>query len=299
MRTAARAQPLAFPRRLALEWFGRGSLLRRVTARKVNIVALAVVLTVIATAILAPLIAVHDPIKTRPFEIHQGPSAKYWLGTDDIGRDTFSRLVYGARISVQVGFIAVGIAMGLGTPLGLLAGFQGGFTDEVIMRVMDGIFVLPTLILALAIAAIMGASLESVMVAIGFTNMPRYARLMRGEVLAVREYDYVLAARGIGAPSLRIALVHILPNSMAPIIVQGALSVGFAIFTEATLSFLGVGIKPPTPSWGSMLQGGYRYMDINLIESFAPGMAIFLTVLAVNLLGDGLREALDPRLRGA
>ena len=279
-------------------WLGKGSVLRRMTRRRVNAVSLVVLVIIIGAAITAPIIQRHDPITTRPFEIHGGPSTDHFLGTDHLGRDIFSRLVHGARISIQVGFIAVGIAISVGMPLGLLAGFRGGVVDEVIMRVMDGIIVLPTLILALAIAAALGPSLQTVMIAIGFTNIPRYGRLVRGGVLAVREYDYVLASRATGAPGLRIATRHILPNILAPVIVQSTLSTGFAIFQEASLSFLGVGIQPPTSSWGSMLQSGYQYIESNLVESFAPGTAIFATVLAVNLLGDGLREALDPRMRG-
>ena len=167
------------------------------------------------------------------------------------------------------------------------------------MRVMDAIFMIPTLALALAIAASLGPSIQTLMIAIGFTNIPRYARIVRGQVLSVRELDYVLAARASGVPNLRIGLRTILPNSIQPVIVQATLSIGFAILAEAGLSFLGVGVKPPTPSWGAMLQAGYGYLERNLVESFVPGIAIFLTVLSINLLGDGLREALDPRLRGA
>ena len=194
--------------------------------------------------------------------------------------------------------MAVGLALVIGIPLGLLAGFRGGILDEVIMRFMDAIFMIPTLALALAIAAALGPSLTNVVIAIGVTNIPRYARIVRGQVLSVREHDYVLAARSIGSPGMRVALLTVLPNSIQPVIVQATLSTGFAILAEAGLSFLGVGIQPPTASWGAMLQGGYRYLERNLIESMVPGLAIFMTVLSVNLLGDGLREALDPRLRG-
>lgn len=298
MRNEAQTYSLALPRGRMLRWFGRGSVLRRMIRRRVNAVALVVLVIIVLAGVAAPLISFYDPASTRTGPLHQGPSLDHWLGTDDIGRDIYSRLVYGARISLQVGFIAVGIALVIGVPLGLLAGFRGGVLDEVIMRVMDGIIVLPTLILALSIAAALGPSLQTVMVAIGFTNIPRYARLMRGGVLSTREFDFVLSARSIGASGRRIAFFHILPNTLQPILVQATLSIGFAILAEAGLSFLGVGTQPPTPSWGSMLQGGYGFLEINLIESFAPGIAIFATVLSVNLLGDGLREALDPRLRG-
>ena len=298
MRSEPQTSAAVLPRRVLGRWLGKGSVLRRMTRRRVNAVALVVLVVIIFAAAAAPVISKHDPVTTNAYNIHQGPSFDHFLGTDDLGRDTFSRLVHATRISVQVAFVAVGIAIAAGTPLGLLAGFRGGTVDEVIMRVMDGIIVLPTLILALAIASALGPSLQTVMIAIGFTNIPRYARLVRGQVLTVREADYVMAARATGTPALRIAMSHILPNSLQPIIVQATISSGFAIFQETSLSFLGVGIQPPTASWGSMLQSGYQFLETNLLESFVPGIAIFVTVLAVNLIGDGLREALDPRLRG-
>ncbi len=279
-------------------WFGRSSVPRQVVRRPMHAVASGIVLLLVIIAIGAPIISQYDPLDVNLREIHEGASLNHWLGTDDLGRDTASRLFYGARVSIQVGFIAVGIAVGFGTPLGLLAGFRGGIIDEVLMRLMDAILVIPALILALGITAALGAGLNNVMMAIGFTNIPLYARLTRGQVLAAREFDYVTAARSVGVGGLRIAFRHILPNTFAPIIVSGAIAVSFAILTEAALSFLGVGIPPPAPSWGSMLQIGAQFLEENPIESFAPGMAIFITVLAVNLLGDGLREALDPKLRG-
>ena len=287
------------PHRRLEHWLGRGSILRRVIRRRVNAVALAWLLLVIFVAIFAPLVTLHDPIKPDFLGTHNGISKEHWLGQDQLGRDILSRVIYGARASIQVGFIAVGIGMALGIPLGLLAGFRGGTTDEVIMRLMDAIIVLPGIMLAMAISAALGPSLTNVMIAIGVTGTPRDARLLRGQVLQVREQDYVTAAYSVGVPGFWIAVRHIFPNSIQPLIVAGTLAVGFAILTEAGLSFLGVGIQPPTPSWGSMLRDGYAYLELNIIESAAPGLAIFFTVLAVNLLGDGLREALDPRLRGA
>ncbi|PKB66964.1 MAG: hypothetical protein BZY82_04460 [SAR202 cluster bacterium Io17-Chloro-G3] len=276
----------------------KGSVVRRTVHRPIHAVSAVIVLLIILMAITAPLISTHDPVDVNLREIHEGPSLNHWLGTDDLGRDLASRLFFGARVSIQVGFIAVGIAVGLGTPIGLLAGFRGGLVDEIIMRIMDAILVIPALVLALGITAALGAGLNNVMMAIGFTNIPIYARLTRGQVLAAREFDYVTAARATGVGGIRIAFRHILPNTFAPIIVSGAIAVSFAILTEAALSFLGVGIPPPAPSWGSMLQLGAEFMEENPIESFAPGIAIFITVLAVNLLGDGLREGLDPKLRG-
>ncbi len=268
------------------------------TRRPVHVISLVVIILVVIVALAGGILAPYDPTKTAVRDRHQAPSTEHWLGTDEIGRDILSRLMFGARVSMQVGLLAVAISHGIGITLGLLAGFRGGIIDEVIMRFMDALFVIPALVLALAIASLLGPSLTNVMIAIGVTGLGSPARLVRGQVLAVREFDYVLAARSIGSPGIRIAALHIFPNTLAPLIVSATLAVAQAIITEASLSFLGVGIQPPAASWGAMLQAGYGYLEQNLIESFAPGMAIFIVVLAVNLLGDGLREALDPRLRG-
>ena len=301
---------IQFKSRPLERWFGKYSILRRTTRRRIHAVSLVVTAIIIICSLFAAQLAPYHPNDTHPRQGHKGIFAastetnvgwyasRFWLGTDEIGRDLLSRLIFGARVSLQVGFMAVGLALVVGIPLGLLAGFRGGILDEVIMRFMDAIFMIPTLALALAIAAALGPSLTNVVIAIGVTNIPRYARIVRGQVLSVREHDYVLAARSIGSPGMRVALLTVLPNSIQPVIVQATLSTGFAILAEAGLSFLGVGIQPPTASWGAMLQGGYRYLERNLIESMVPGLAIFVTVLSVNLLGDGLREALDPRLRG-
>ncbi len=278
---------------------GPQSLLRRITRRRVNAIALVVLAVVVVSAITAPFVAPADPTSNNLRSIHHGPSAEFWLGTDHLGRDILSRLLYGARISIQVSFVAVGISHGIGITLGLLAGFRGGIVDEFIMRLMDGFFVIPVLILALALVAILGPSITNLMVAIGVTHIALPARLIRGSVLSVRESDFVVAARSIGASGSRIALLHVLPNSLAPLIVSATLAMGFAILIEASLSFLGVGIQPPLASWGIMLREGYGYQNLNMIEAFAPGMVIFAVVLSVNLVGDGLREALDPQLRGA
>lgn len=279
-------------------WFGHGSVLRRATRRKINAVALVVIIVGLFAAIAAPVLAPMDPYSTNLRNTHQPPSTEHLLGTDEIGRDILSRLLYGARVSIQVGFVAVAISHGIGIVLGLLSGFRGGIVDEVIMRFMDALIVIPPLVLALAIASVLGPSLINVMIAIGIVGIAAPARLIRGQVLAVREFDYVLAARSIGSPGTRIAFLHMLPNTLAPLIVSATLGVATAIITEASLSFLGVGIQPPAASWGAMLQAGYGYLERNLVESFAPGLSIFAVVLSVNLLGDGLREALDPRLRG-
>jgi peptide/nickel transport system permease protein len=264
----------------------------------VTAVAMAVLVALVLIAVAAPLLAPYDPTEISPFNTLQEPSAAHPLGTDENGRDVLSRLIYGARVSLVVGVISVGFALMIGVPLGLVAGFFGGTTDGVVMRLMDGILAFPALILALAIVAVLGTGVVQLMVAIGITSIPVYARLVRAQVLSLKTQDFALAARALGAPSQRILRRHILPNTMAPIIVQGSLGMAFAILSEAGLSFLGLGIKPPTPSWGGMLQTAVRYIYRVPMLSIAPGVAIFITVLALNIVGDALRDTLDPRLRG-
>ena len=280
-----------------VRWLGPESVLRRATRRKIHRASLVILLLAILAAIFAPVIRTHDPFSTNLRNTHQGISAEHLLGTDDTGRDILSRLLYGARVSIQVGFVAVGISHGIGITLGLTAGFRGGLIDEVIMRLMDALIVIPPLVLALAIASVLGPSITNVMIAIGIVGIAGPARLIRGQVLAVREFDYVMAARSVGSPGPRIAFRHILPNTLAPLIVSATLGVATAIITEASLSFLGAGVQPPNASWGAMLQSGYGYLEQNLVESFAPGLAIFGVVLSVNLLGDWLRDVLDPRMK--
>jgi peptide/nickel transport system permease protein len=229
----------------------------------------------------------------------QGPSAAHWLGTDDLGRDVLARLIFGTRISLSVGFIAVGIALAIGTALGLVAGFRGGWVDTVVMRFVDVMLSIPTIFLILAVLAFLGPSIYNVMAVIGLTAWPGLARLVRGEVLSIREREYVQAARVAGLPTWRILLVHILPNTVAPILVSATLGVGGAILTESALSFLGLGVQPPTPSWGNVLAIGRDYLHIAWWLSLFPTVAILVTVLAFNLLGEGLRDVLDPRTTDA
>jgi peptide/nickel transport system permease protein len=224
------------------------------------------------------------------------PSRAHPMGTDELGRDVLSRLIYGSRISLEVGVIAVGVATILGVTWGLAAGYGGGRMDNILMRVIDGIQAFPSLILALAIAAALGPSITNVMIAVGLVGTPTFARLTRAQVLSIKEREYVLAAQVGGASHLRIVLQHIWPNSTSPIIVQATLQIAAAIITEAGLSFLGVGATPPTPSWGGMLRSGYQYLSVAPWLSIFPGLAIFLVVLSFNFLGDGLRVALDPHL---
>ncbi len=261
------------------------------------IVGFSLLLLVILAAVFAPLITDYDPIKISPRERTQPPSQTHWLGTDQFGRDIYTRVVYGARVSLPVGLIAVGIAAVSGTLLGLLAGYYGRFVDGVIMRVIDIMLAFPGIMLALVVVAILGASLQNVMIAVGIGEIPRYTRLVRGSVLSAREQVYVEAARVIGVPNRAILYRHILPNIVGPVVVLSTLSVGTAILAAAGLSFLGLGSQPPRPEWGSMLADGRQFLRSHWWISTMPGLAIALTVLSVNMAGDGLRDILDPRLR--
>jgi peptide/nickel transport system permease protein len=275
----------------------RFDFLRRVIETRLVAPSLIILLIVIVAALGAGVIAPHDPAYGDYTAFVQGPSRAHPLGTDDIGRDVLSRLIYGSRISLQVGIIAVGIALTIGVTLGIVSGYAGGFVDEVVMRFVDAVQAFPGLVLALAITAALGPRVTNAMIAIGFVSMPAIARLTRGQTLMIRETEYVTAANVIGASPTRIMARHILPNITAPIIVQATLLIAAAILIEASLSFLGVGVQPPTPTWGGMLRVGSQYLETAPWIAFAPGVAIFVTVLAFNLIGDGLRRALDPRLR--
>jgi peptide/nickel transport system permease protein len=259
---------------------------------------LLVILLVLFCALAANVIAPYNPSQIQPVGILSPPSPQYPLGTDAIGRDVLSRIIYGARVSLAAGAVSVGVALTLGVLIGLLAGYHGGWIDDLLMRIIDALYSFPALLLALAITAILGPGLTNVMLAIGIVFTPAFARLVRGQALSVRERDFVMAARVIGAQPWRIMSVHIWPNVTAPIVVQASLQVAAAIVIEAGLSYLGLGVQPPTPSWGAMLKEGYQYMEQAPWLAFAPGAAMFVTVLAFNLFGDGLRHALDPRLRG-
>ena len=249
----------------------------------------------VIAALLAPLIAPYDPVKASFLTIRKPPSMLFLLGTDELGRDILSRLLWGARASLMAGCISVAIAMSIGVPLGLLGGYFGGILDAVISRVTDALLSCPFLVLAIALGAFLGPSLANAMIAIGLSAMPIFARLTRGQVLAVRSEDYIEGARAIGLPDRWIILRYVLPNVLSPIVVQATLAIAAAIIAEASLSFLGLGQQPPAPSWGAMLNTAKNYMEQAPWMSLSPGIAIFLTVLGFNLLGDGLRDALDPR----
>jgi len=255
------------------------------------------VLGFVAIAVLAPWLAPQDPIATSWSAIRKAPSAAHWFGTDEVGRDVLSRVVWGARASLLAGVVSVSISLALGIPIGLAAGFLGGFVDGLISRLTDAFLACPFLILAIALAAFLGPSLSNAMIAIGVSATPIFVRLTRAAVLNVKVEDYIEAARAVGNPPLRIALRHVLPNIAAPLIVQATLAIAAAVIAEASLSFLGLGQQPPAPSWGSMLDSAKNYVDNAPWMAIWPGLAIFLLVLSFNLLGDGLRDALDPRQR--
>jgi len=269
--------------------------LRRLFRRKSAVFGLAIVAFFIVLAVFAPLLSPYDPIAQSWTSVRQPPSASHWFGTDDLGRDTLVRVIYGARASLLAGVISVGIALSIGVPLGLAAGYLGGFLDALNGRMTDAMLACPFLILAIALAAFLGPSLGNAMIAIGVTATPIFVRLTRGQVLAVKMEDYVEAARVVGNPRWRIVFVHILPNIMPALLVQATLSIAAAIIAEAALSFLGLGQQPPDPSWGSMLNSAQRFLVNAPWMAVWPGLAIFLTVLSFNLVGDDLRDALDPR----
>jgi ABC-type dipeptide/oligopeptide/nickel transport system permease subunit len=249
----------------------------------------------VVVATLAPILAPYDPLLTNFMAVRQAPSAAWWIGTDELGRDILSRMLFGARASMLAGVVSVTIAMLIGVPLGLLAGYFGGWIDAGISRLTDALLAIPFLILAIALSAFLGPSLSNAMIAIGISVAPRFVRITRGQALTVSAEDYVQSARALGASDSRIIVRHILPNVMAPLIVQATITIASAIIAEASLSFLGLGLQPPDPSWGAMLSIGKSFMVQAPWMSIFPGLAIFLVVLGFNLLGDGVRDALDPR----
>jgi ABC-type dipeptide/oligopeptide/nickel transport system permease subunit len=273
------------------------TVLRRFLRTRFTAISIAIIVLIVLCAIFAPVISPYDPVTQQDYaNANQGPTGLHWLGTDYLGRDILSRVIYGARISLLVGAVSVGIGLLAGVVLGVAAGYAGGKTDSVLMRLSDVIWAFPSLMLALAITAALGRGVTNAMIAIGVVNIPFFARLARASTLSVRELDYVTAARAIGTSGPRVILRHVLPNIVAPLIVQASLACGVAMTTEASLDFLGVGVQPPTPSWGVDLQVGYQYLANNPSLAIFPGLAIFVAVLAFNFLGDGLRIALDPRL---
>lgn len=272
---------------------------RRLRKNKMAMLGLTILAVLALTAIFADVIADYDTkviaqdIKNRL----QGPSMEHWCGTDEFGRDIFARLVHGSRVSLVVGLISVSISLMLGGSLGAIAGYYGGKVDNVIMRIMDVFLAVPSILLAMTIVAALGTSLVNVMLAIGVSGIPGYARIVRASVMSIKDQEFVEASRAIGAKSPTTIFLEILPNCLAPIIVQATLSVAGAILSTASLSFIGLGVQPPSPEWGAMLSGGREYLRDALHLTLFPGLAIVITILALNLLGDGLRDALDPRLK--
>jgi peptide/nickel transport system permease protein len=272
-----------------------GRALQNLLERPSAVIGLAIIVLFILLAIFAPIVAPYDPTATSWSSVRKASSSAHWFGTDELGRDILSRIIHGTRASLLAGVISVSIAVSIGVPLGLLAGYRGGFIDALISRITDAMLACPALILAIALAAFLGPSLTNAMIAIGITATPIFIRLTRGQAINVKVENYIEAAEAIGNSSLRIALRHVLPNVVPALLVQITLSIAAAIIAEAALSFLGLGQQPPAPSWGSMLNAAQRFLVSAPWMAFWPGLSIFLIVMSFNLLGDGLRDALDPR----
>lgn len=273
--------------------------IRQFVRRPLAMAGLVIVAGVLLVALLAPWLAPHDPTKPDFMAILQAPDGKYLLGTDEVGRDLLSRLIYGARASIRAGLIAVAIAIAIGVPIGLLSGYLRGWVDQLVfMRLTDAMIAFPTIVLALALAAALGGNLTTAMLAIGIGSAPAFIRLARAQAMSLREQEFVEAARALGNRPLLVMLRHVFPNMIGPLLVQTSLAIAAAILAETALSFLGLGVQPPTPSWGSTLRIGTGYMQQAPWLSLYPGLSIFVTVLGINLLGDGLRDVLDPRGRG-
>lgn len=275
----------------------RQSLLGRLLQNRRAVIGGAIVLLFIVTAVAAPLLAPHDAFRQNTRERLQPPSAEHLLGTDELGRDVLSRVIYGSRTSLMVASMAVVVSLLVGVALGAVAGFFGGLTDNVIMRVVDVFLALPAIILAIALVAVLGSSLWNVVLALGATGWVQYARIVRGLVLSLKEHEHIVAVRALGANAGRIIVRHLLPNTASAIIVVATLSLAHMIVAEASLSFLGLGVPPPEPTWGGMLNTGRRFLRVAFHLSIFPGLAIMITVLGINLLGDALRDVLDPTLR--
>ncbi|MDY7579769.1 ABC transporter permease [Herbaspirillum sp. RTI4] len=273
--------------------------LRRFAANRFALVGALIILLLVLVALLAPVLAPYDPIFDQDYSnILAGPSSAHWLGVDDLGRDIFSRMIFGARISLQAALIAVGLAFGIGVPIGIASGYFRGVWDEwIVMRIVDALQAFPSLILALALSAALGGGFYNAMVAVGIGFTPAFVRLARGQAMTIRNLDYVMAARSVGAGHLRIMWRYVLPNAMAPLVIQATLAMGSAIIAEAGLSYLGLGARPEDPSWGSMLHTAQAYLNSNPMLALWPGMAIFAVVLGFNFFGDGIREVFDPKLK--
>jgi len=270
---------------------------QRLKANRLSMAGGVVVVALFLVSLLAPVISPYDPNAINAWQVLEAPSLSHWFGTDELGRDVFSRVLHGAGISLKVGFVAVGIAVIIGTVVGLVSGYYSGAIDGVLMRIVDIMLCFPAFFLILAVITFLEPSIWYIMIVIGLTGWMGVARLVRAETLSIREMDYIQAARCIGCSDMRIIFRHILPNAMSPVLVSATLGVAGAILTESALSFLGIGVQPPTPSWGNILTAGKDYIEFAWWLSFFPGLAILVTVLSYNLLGEGIRDALDPRSR--
>ncbi len=277
---------------------GVWAVLKAILKHKVSCVGIMIILLLFLMAVFAPFLAPHDPNEQDLYHVLEGPSRKHLLGTDDVGRDLLSRVIYGSRVSLLVGVAATTFSAVIGVLLGLIAGYKGGIFDMVIMRITDTFMCIPGLILLLVMAAALGPGLHNIIIAISLIGWTGFARIIRGQVLMVRELPYIEASNAAGASGFRIMFQHLLPNSLAPIIIAASITLGGVIMLESAAAFLGLGVQPPTPSWGKELRIGYSYLEIVPLFSIAPGLMITLAILAFNFLGDGMRDALDPRLRG-
>ena len=264
---------------------------------KSAVLGLIFVIITILTAIFAPLIAPYDPVEQNLIERLEGPSSKHWLGTDNFGRDIFSRIIWGSRVSLKVGLTSMSFGILVGFLLGIISGYYGGIMDALIMRLVDVLLAFPSILLALTIMAIMGSSVNNVILAIGITAIPRFTRIVRAEVISIKDQEYVTASQALGATNFRTMFKHIAPNVLTPLIIMGTLRIAYAIISEASLSFLGLGVQPPTPSWGNIISAGKGVLSFAPWISVSGGIAIVIAVLGFNLFGDGLRDALDPKSR--
>jgi len=277
---------------------GLRAVIRAVFKHRLSRAGIIIIVAFVLMAFFAPLISPYQPNKQDMYNVLSQPNGKHWLGTDNVGRDLLSRVIYGARVSMLVGFFATMFSMFIGVFLGSLAGYKGGKTDMVIMRILDTFMCIPWLVIVLVMSAALGPGLRNIIIAISIAGWTGFARVIRGQVLMVREQQFIESARAAGGSNVRIMFKHLLPNSLAPVIVLYSMTMGGAIMTEAGAAFLGLGVQPPTPSWGQLLRTGYSYLEYVPLFSIAPGVMITLAILAFNFLGDGLRDALDPRLRG-
>lgn len=270
---------------------------RRLVKNKLSIFGISIIALFVISSVFAKWIAPYDPLETHLDAIFSLPCGQFLLGTDYLGRDILSRIIYGARVSLEIGFVSVGLAMLIGTFFGAIAGFYGGLADTIIMRAVDVMMSIPSVLLAIVIASVLGKSVGNLMIAVGIAAVPSFARIVRATILTIRDQEYIESARMSGCSDLRIITRFVLPNVLPNIIVQVTLSMGLAILNAASLSFLGLGVQAPAPEWGSMLAAGRSYMQMYGHVVIFPGIAIMLLVLALNLIGDGLRDALDPRMR--